>query len=166
MDEGVEFVKAGLGRRPPARRGVGQRSRPFSSQSHSCSAASPGGRSSGRDSPEGISYRPRGVEQSLRSMYQDVHPPAIAITTADPDNFRLIFGSMLWASDKADASGVMWSVLPSNISSASTKSGKTASKAPADKFEGDLEELRRGMLIGGPGEVAERLHAPAPILPL
>ena len=161
MDEGVEFVKAGLagGRLPdgewvnvppvqqPVPLVLGGLTRPAIERA----ARLAGGH---------FVYAFEELEQSLRSMYQDVIAPAMAHHDRHPDNFRLIFGSMLWASDKAERE---WRDVVGPAFQYQQRKYQEwedgVQSAGGYGFEGDLEELRRGMLIGRPGEVAERLLA-------
>jgi alkanesulfonate monooxygenase SsuD/methylene tetrahydromethanopterin reductase-like flavin-dependent oxidoreductase (luciferase family) len=161
MDEGVEFVKAGLagGRLPdggwvnvppvqqPVPLVLGGLTRPAIERA----ARLAGGH---------FVYAFEELEQSLQSMYQDVIAPAMDHHDRHPDNFRLIFGSMLWASDKAERE---WRDVVGPAFQYQQRKYQEwedgVQSAGGYGFEGDLDELRRGMLIGRPGEVAERLLA-------
>ena len=168
MDEGVEFVKAGLagGRLPdggwvnvppvqqPVPLVLGGLTRPAIERA----ARLAGGH---------FVYAFEELEQSLRSMYQDVIAPAIAHHDRHPDNFRLIFGSMLWASDKAERE---WrDVVGPTFQYQQRKYQEWedgVQSAGGYGFEGDLEELQARDAHRRTRRSGRATARTAPILPL
>jgi alkanesulfonate monooxygenase SsuD/methylene tetrahydromethanopterin reductase-like flavin-dependent oxidoreductase (luciferase family) len=161
MDDGVAFIKAGLsgGRLPdgawvnvpPVQRPIplvlgGMRRSPVERAA--------------RHANGHFAYAYLAPERELPRLYCEVIRPAMDRHGRSREDFRLIFATVLWASEEA---GREWqeTVGPA-FAYQQRKYQEWEGDVPSAggyAFTGDLDDLRRRMLIGRPGEIAERLLA-------
>jgi alkanesulfonate monooxygenase SsuD/methylene tetrahydromethanopterin reductase-like flavin-dependent oxidoreductase (luciferase family) len=159
MDDGVAFIKAGLSggllpdgawvNVPPVQRPVplvlGGLRRPSVNRA-------------ARYADGHFAYAYLAPERELPQMYRDLVQPALHQHARDQARFRLIFSSVIWASDDAER---QWrevvgpAFLYQQRKYAEWEEGTPSAGGYA--FSGDLDELRRQMLIGSPAEIAGRL---------
>jgi len=160
MDDGVAFIKAGLSggllpdgawvNVPPVQRPIplvlgGMRRAPVERAA--------------RHADGHFAYAYLAPERELPRLYREVIRPAMDRHGRGPD-FRLIFATVLWASEDA---GREWqeTVGPA-FAYQQRKYQEWEGDVPTAggyAFTGDLDDLRRQMLVGRPGEIAERLLA-------
>ena len=161
MDEGVAFIKAGLSggllpdgawvNVPPVQRPIplvlgGMRQPPVERAA--------------RHADGHFAYAYLAPERELPRLYREVIRPALDRHGRGPEDFRLIFATVLWASEDAAGSGRRRSAPRSPTSSASTRSGRAAlPRRAATPSRMIWMTCAWQMLIGLPGEVAERLLA-------
>jgi alkanesulfonate monooxygenase SsuD/methylene tetrahydromethanopterin reductase-like flavin-dependent oxidoreductase (luciferase family) len=159
MEDGVAFIKAGLSggllpdgawvNVPPVQRPVplvlgGLRRPPVNRAA--------------RYADGHFAYAYLAPERELPQMYRDLVQPALHQHGRDQARFRLIFSSVIWASDDAER---QWrevvgpAFLYQQRKYAEWEEGTPSAGGYA--FSGDLGELRRQMLIGSPAEIAGRL---------
>jgi alkanesulfonate monooxygenase SsuD/methylene tetrahydromethanopterin reductase-like flavin-dependent oxidoreductase (luciferase family) len=159
MDNGVAFIKAGLSggllpdgspvNVPPVQRPIplilgGMRRAPVDRAA--------------RYADGHFAYAFLDPERELPRMYRDLVEPALHRHGRDQERFRLIFASVIWASDDAER---QWrevigpAFLYQQRKYAEWEEGTPSAGGYA--FSEDLGELRRQMLIGRPAEIAERL---------
>jgi len=161
MDEGVAFVKAGLagGRQldgawvnvPPVQRPIplllGGLTRPAIERA-------------ARLADGHFVYAFADVHDTLGTMYQDLIAPAMQHHNRHPDDFRLIFGSVLWASDDAERE---WREVVGPAFHYQQRKYEEwedgVASAGGYAFGGDVDQLRHGQLVGRPTEVVEQLLA-------
>jgi alkanesulfonate monooxygenase SsuD/methylene tetrahydromethanopterin reductase-like flavin-dependent oxidoreductase (luciferase family) len=161
MDEGVAFVKAGLagGRLPdgawvnvpPVQRPIplllGGLTRPAIERA-------------ARLADGHFVYAFADVHDTLGTMYQDLIAPAMQHHNRHPDDFRLIFGSVLWASDDAERE---WREVVGPAFHYQQRKYEEwedgVASAGGYAFGGDVDQLRHGQLVGRPTEVVEQLLA-------
>lgn len=159
MDDGVAFVKAGLSggllpdgawvNVPPVQRPIplvlgGLRRPPVDRAA--------------RHADGHFAYAYLAPEQELPQMYRDLVRPALNRHGRDHAGFRLTFSSVIWASDDAERQwrevvGPAFCYQQRKYAEWEEDTPSAGGYAPLR----DLEELRRQMLIGRPGEITERL---------
>jgi alkanesulfonate monooxygenase SsuD/methylene tetrahydromethanopterin reductase-like flavin-dependent oxidoreductase (luciferase family) len=159
MEDGVAFIKAGLSggllpdgawvNVPPVQRPIplvlGGLRRPAVNRA-------------ARYADGHFAYAYLAPERELPQMYRDLVRPALHQHGRDQARFRLIFSSVIWASDDAER---QWrevvgpAFLYQQRKYAQWEEGTPSAGGYA--FSGDLDELRRQMLIGPPAEIAGRL---------
>jgi alkanesulfonate monooxygenase SsuD/methylene tetrahydromethanopterin reductase-like flavin-dependent oxidoreductase (luciferase family) len=161
MDEGVAFIKAGLSggllpdgawvNVPPVQRPIplvlgGMRRPPVERAA--------------RHADGHFAYAYLAPERELPRLYREVIRPALDRHGRGPEDFRLIFATVLWASENA---GREWAeTVGPAFAYQQRKYQEWEGGVPSAggyAFSDDLDHLRRQMLIGRPGEVAERLLA-------
>ncbi len=161
MDEGVAFVKAGLsgGRLPdgawvnvpPVQRPIplllGGLTRPAIERA-------------ARLADGHFVYAFGDVQDTLGTMYHDLIAPAMEHHNRHPDDFRLIFGSVLSASDDAERE---WREVVGPAFHYQQRKYEEWEEGVASAggyaFGGDVDQLRHGQLVGRPTEVVEQLLA-------
>jgi alkanesulfonate monooxygenase SsuD/methylene tetrahydromethanopterin reductase-like flavin-dependent oxidoreductase (luciferase family) len=167
MDDGVAFIKAGLSggllpdgawvNVPPVQRPIplvlgGMRSAPVDRAA--------------RHADGHFAYAYLAPERELPMMYRDLVRPALQRHRTDHASFRLIFASVIWASDDAER---QWrEVVGPAFLYQQRKYAEWEEDTPSAggyAFSSDLGELRRQMLIGRPAEIAERLLALRKVYP-
>jgi alkanesulfonate monooxygenase SsuD/methylene tetrahydromethanopterin reductase-like flavin-dependent oxidoreductase (luciferase family) len=159
MDEGVAFIKAGLSggllpdgawvNVPPVQRPIplvlgGMRPAPVDRAALHADGH--------------FAYAYLAPEAELPAMYRDLVQPALDRHGRDQAHFRLIFASVIWASDDADREwreviGPAFRYQQRKY--AEWEEGNATAGGYA--FSGDLGVLRRQMLVGRPAETTERL---------
>ena len=161
MDEGVAFIKAGLSgglapdgawvNVPPVQRPVplvlgGMRRAPADRAA--------------RYADGHFAYSYFAPEPELARMYRDLVRPALDRHGRDQAAFRLIFSSVIWASPDAerqwrDVVGPAFRYQQRKYAEWEQDTPSAGGYAPP----GDLDDLRRQMLVGRPAEIAGRLLA-------
>lgn len=108
------------------------------------------------------------IESSLVACWDTRVRPALERHGRDPGTFRIVVAVTLWASDDADRE---WRdvVGPAFLYQQRQYAAWDAGTQRADGYLGahtDLDALRRRVLVGRPGEIAERLAALAARVPI
>jgi alkanesulfonate monooxygenase SsuD/methylene tetrahydromethanopterin reductase-like flavin-dependent oxidoreductase (luciferase family) len=159
MEEGVAFVKAGLSggllpdgawvNVPPVQRPIplvlGGLRRPAVDRA-------------ARYGDGHFAYSYLDPEQELPRAYRDLVRPALDRHGRDRADYRLTFASVIWASDDAERQwrevvGPAFGYQQRKYAEWEEDTPSAGGYAPA----GDLDDLRRRMLIGRPAEITERL---------
>jgi len=159
MEDGVAFIKAGLSggllpdgawvNVPPVQRPIplvlGGLRRPAVNRA-------------ARYADGHFAYAYLAPERELRQVYRDLLRPALDRHGRDPAAFRLIFTSVIWASDRGLR---QWrEVVGPAFRYQQRKYAEWEQGVPSAggyAFSADLAELRGQMLIGRPADIAERL---------